>query len=158
MTGGGEQRRSLWADPEPDEPVAHPDVVTRVLDDEPEAPPPRPPKERRKVSPRAWIIGAIAAVVIVALASAMADHGKITVTDVPSSWDTTAMTCDTTRIERGARAFEIFRCHALGGGTLPPGIYTAPGSRWNSDIDRRAAVINAMEISRDGQLTGWAVY
>jgi hypothetical protein len=68
------------------------------------------------------------------------------------------MTCETVRLEQGERALEWFRCRALDGGTLPPGLYRSPQSQWTSDITRRDAVANEMEISPEGVLTGWAAY
>jgi hypothetical protein len=154
----GEQRRSLWADPPPDE--RPPDVVARVLPDEPEEPPTAPPEApaRQPVRPRALAIGAVAALVIVVIASAISARGSLVVEDVPSSWGDVPMTCKTARFEEGGLAVELFRCHAVGDGKLPAGIYQSPDSLWTSDITRVDARANAMVISRNGQLKGWAAY
>src|SRR4051794_25313954 len=117
----GDQRKSLWADPLPDEFQQHPDVVARVLPDEPEAPPPPRDVSQQPLRPGAVAIGVLLALVIVALATAHIGRGSLTVADVPSRWGDVPMTCRTTRLEQAAGALELFRCHALGIGALPPG-------------------------------------
>jgi hypothetical protein len=154
---GGDQRKSLWADPLADEPERESDVVARVLPDDPEPSPPRA-HPRKSVRPRAFALGMLGAIVVVALATAQAGGGSLAVDDVPSAWNEVPMTCKTARFEQGRRALELFRCHALGGGTLPPGVYRSPDSLWTSDITRRDARANVMEISPEGELRGWAAY
>jgi hypothetical protein len=149
---------SLWADPQPDESGPPSDVVARVVPEEPEpaaAPAAAEDAAPQPVRPGALAIGVLVSLAIIALASS---RGSLEFKDVPSYWDQTPMTCQTTRIEQGARSFELFNCHALGSGVLPPGIYQSPDSLWNSDITRREALANGMEISPDGTLTGWAAY
>lgn len=110
------------------------------------------------VGQRAVALFLLAAVTVVALAASLAGHNSMSVEDVPSYWGDVRMTCHTARFERDERALELFRCHAIGGGTLPPGVYASPDSIWTSDITRRNARLNAMRISPDGELTGWAAY
>ena len=161
MSTSGEQRKSLWADPLPEEPRPNADVVARVLPEEPEEPKPSPPARQpspQRVHPPALVVGFALAFTIVALASLMGDRGSLSVEDVPSFWGDVPMTCKTARIVQGPRALEMFRCHALTGESLPAGFYRSPTDQWTSDITRRPAAENAMEISRDGELRGWAAY
>ena len=155
---------SLWADPQPEESQQHSDVVARVVPEEPDPPPrrdrePRQPRERQptRLRPATVAIGAFIAIVIVGLAASQAG-GSFAVEDVPSAWDDTPMICKTVRLEEGPRAIELFRCRAVAGPALPPGVYRAPDSRWTSDITRVPARANGMEIARDGELIGWATY
>jgi hypothetical protein len=149
---------SLWADPLP-QPEREPDVVARVLPDEPEEPDGSPPpSEAPQRRPRGMVIGVLAAVILVLLATARSGGGTLAVEDVPSSWDEVPMTCRTARFEERARAIELFSCRALGIGSLPPGVYRSPSARWNSDITRREARANGMTISPEEMLKGWAIY
>jgi hypothetical protein len=156
----GDQRKSLWADPPAHQSERDSDVVARVLPEEPEESSPRTdePRSIRPLRPRVLAIGVLMGIVIVAVAAAVAGRGSPTVEEVPSFWEDVPMTCKTTRLEQGDRAVELFRCHALRGGPLPPGVYRSPDSRWTSDLNRRDARANAMEITADGELKGWAAY
>ena len=177
---GGDPPKSLWAGskddvprPAPDEPKAQheslwagspaqqrhrlDDVVARWERDETPAPPPRRSHARQPVAPRT-ALGALAAIVVVALAIALPARDSLAVEDVASYWEDVPMTCHTARFEQGERALELFRCHAVGGGALPPGVYRSPDARWTSDITRRDAQANQMEISPGGELAGWAAY
>jgi hypothetical protein len=157
----------LWASSLKDQP-RHDDVTVHVVREEPEAATPRlrRPAEPERKAPsgdapfalRGIVLGTLAAVVVIALVTLLADRGSLTVKDVPSSWGDVSMTCKTTRLEQDGHAFELFNCHADRGGTLPPGVYRSPESQWTSDLTRRDARANAIRITPDGQLYGWAVY
>lgn len=148
----GDQRSPLWAtslaperEPEPGRD-----------DGAPDGPPPvaaQPPFNPRVAAVRLLVLAAI-----VGLAAALAGRGSVTLAEVPSSWGPVPMTCDTARFEEEDRAVELFSCRATAGGTLPPGVYRSPASRWTSDLTRRDALVNEMVIAPDGDLTGVAVY
>src|SRR4051794_13356896 len=134
---GGEKRRSLWADPLAHEPERPADVVARVIPEEPEEPQPQPPEpEADAESPRpvglavALAVAALLATVMVALAANQTTGLSVKVEDVPSRWEDVPMRCHTARLAQGGRAVELFRCRALGGGVLPPGVYRSPDSQW----------------------------
>jgi hypothetical protein len=132
------------------------DVIVRWKRDEPEASAPRA-NAQQPVRRRAVALGVLAAIVMVALAAALPGRGFQRVV-VPSYWDDVTTSCDTARFEHGKGALELFRCHAVDGGRLPPGVYRSPNAQWRSDITRREARANEIEISPDGELTGWAMY
>jgi hypothetical protein len=152
----GDKREPLWASSLADQPQRTCDAVPPEPDEAQEAPP-RPIAEPR-VGPRAVAFGGLAVTVMVVLAMLAADRGSFKVEDVPSFWEDIEMTCRTARLERDDRALEVFSCQAVRGGTLPPGIYRSPDAQWTSDLTRRDARANAIEISPDGELTGWATY
>ena len=154
----------LWASSLKDQP-RHDDVTVHVVREEPGAPAPRPrrpapdaPAGDAPFALRGIVLGTLAAVVVIALATLLADRGSLIVKDVPSSWGDVSMTCKTTRLEQDGHAFELFNCHADRGGTLPPGVYRSPESQWTSDLTRRDARANVIRITPDGQLYGWAAY
>jgi hypothetical protein len=159
-------REPLWASSLARQPRAGDDVVATWErdddddDDEP-SPPPAPAPAAATVHdfwPQAIALGAALFAVLVLVAAALTSSGTLTVRDVSSGWDDVPMTCRTLRLEDGDRALEAFRCHAVGAGRLPPGVYRSPDSQWTSDITRRDALADAMRISRSGVLTGVAVY
>jgi hypothetical protein len=153
---GGDKREPLWASSLADEPQRTCDAVSPEPDETQEVPP-RPIAEPR-FRPRALAFGGLAVTAMVVLAMLAADRGSFEFEDVPSFWEDIEMTCRTARFERDGRALEVFRCQAVRGGTLPPGIYRSPDAQWTSDLTRRDARANAIEISPDGELTGWATY
>ena len=161
-------RRSLWADYQEEEPQPGADRA-RVLwsghEDEPEVADeavrePAPPSDivTQPLRPAAVAFGAIAAIFVVALATTLPGRGTLAVGEVPSYWERIPMRCETARIQQPDRAIELFRCRALAGGRLPPGVYRSPGSQWTSDITRRDARANVIRIGPDGELRGWAIY
>ena len=154
----------LWASSLKDQP-RHDDVTVHVVREERGAPAPRPrrpppdaPAGDAPFALRGIVLGTLAAVVVIAIATLLADRGSLIVKDVPSSWGDVSMTCKTTRLEQDGHAFELFNCHADRGGTLPPGVYRSPESQWTSDLTRRDARANVIRITPDGQLYGWAAY
>jgi len=154
----GAKHESLWARSRGHEPPGLDDVIVRWEREEPEASAPGAdgqPVRRRALAVAAGVIAAIA---VVALTAALPGRGFPSVVDVPSYWGDVTMSCRTARFEQGERALELFRCHAVDGGRLPPGVYRTPDARWTSDITRREARASGIEISRDGRLTGWAAY
>ena len=154
---GGDQREPLWASSLADQPrrEAEPARVRAPADSQER---PAPSITREREGRPLVALGALAAVTIVALAIALAGDKWMTVEDLPSAWGDVPMTCETMRLEQGDRALEWFRCYAVGGGALPPGVYRSPVSQWTSDVTRRDAVVNEIEIAPDGELTGWAAY
>ena len=100
----------------------------------------------------------LAVVIVLALVTALSARGSLLVDDLPSAWGDVPMNCDTTRIERQERAVELFRCRALGGRGLPPGVYRSPESQWTSDVTRRDARASVVRITPDGEVTGWGLY
>ena len=85
---------------------------------------------------------------------------ELTIGEVPSAWESVPMTCAIVRLEDRDGTLEVFRCRALPSALeeLPAGFYTAPGTLWRSDIDRRAALDHVITISPSGELTGRAIY
>ncbi len=141
---------SLWAGSRPDGRGRAYDEVFAAA--QPEQPPPVQPVALRTV-----VLVALGAVTV-ALALALADRDRFSRGKVRSGWNAVPMTCDTSRIDRDGGAIELFQCRSIGAGTLPPGLYLSPGSRWISDVTGREALFSAIEISRAGELTGWAAY
>lgn len=158
---GGDGRKPLWADSLADQPRAdYDDVVIRVLEDEPEedvrpAPARRERAPERRRVPR-WAV--VAAAVMLLLAVAFEGRGSITIEDAPSYWGDVPMRCDTVRLAAGDEAVEQFTCRAVGGRSLPPGLYRSPDARWNSDLTGQRARQSRIRISPDGEVTGWATY
>jgi hypothetical protein len=153
---GGDKREPLWASSLADQPRPTSEAVHPEPDETQEVP--LRSDAEQLVGRRAVAVGGLAATILVVLAIVAADRGSLMFEDVPSSWGDVEMTCRTARFEQDDRALEVFRCHAVRGGTLPPGVYRAPDAQWTSDLTRRDARANAIEISPDGELTGWAVY
>lgn len=152
--------RSLWVDPEPDEPDPHTDVTVRwtVESDDEEPPAPDPHTSVPARSPL-FAIAVVAAVATVALLSLAAPGGSLIAKTVPSAWEDIPMSCKTVRVERAPQAVEAFRCHATGGDEdLPPGRYVTPDANWTSDLTRQEARYSVMEISPGGVLRGIAAY
>src|SRR3954453_9814847 len=100
----------LWASSLKDQP-RHDDVTVHVVREAPEKPAPRPPRpaEAQPEAPprdappfalRGIVLGTLAAVVVIAIATLLADRGSLVVKDVPSSWGDVSMTCKTTRLEQ----------------------------------------------------------
>lgn len=153
---GGDPYEPLWARSLAHQPQPEHDVVDPAPDEAEEVLP--QPAARQPVGRRVIAIGVVAAIATVWLATALPGNGWATFDDVPSYWEEVPMTCDTMRIERDEGAVEWFRCHAVGGGALPPGDYRSPDARWTSDITGRDARANEIEITADGEVTGWATY
>ena len=175
---GGEPRKPLWADSLAQRPRQSDVNVSWTLDEPedadqqpaPEQPQHEPQAERQPVTwmpverqPVAqWAFGiAIALLVLcfmVAAVTKLPRLDSLTVEEVPSYWGTITMTCHTVLLEDDGRAFERFRCRAIDGGVLPPGLYRSPEDQWTSDITRRQARTNEIRISENGELVGWAEY
>lgn len=154
---GGDRQEPLWASSLARQSERLDDVVVRWEREEPEVSAPGADGQQ-PVRWRVVAVGVLAVVVAVALAAALPGGGSVTVEDVPSYWGDVTMTCRTTRLEQDDRAVELFRCHAVAGGTLRSGDYRSPEARWSSDITGREARANEIQISPDGELTGWAAY
>ena len=133
-------------------------MIVRVLEEEPEDVPAPPRRERQPRRRLPLVLGLVAALAVGAVAIAQDGTGALMFEEVPSGWEDVPMTCDTMRIEQGERAIERFRCRALGGRGLPSGVFGPPESNWNSDITRRPARDARIEISKDGDVVGWAAY
>jgi hypothetical protein len=152
MAGADDRPEPLWASSLADQPRRHEDVVRPQLTAVPRETQPR-------VGQRAIaLVGLAAVITVVALAASLTGRSGLAIEDVPSFWGDVQMTCHTARFTQDQRALELFRCHAVDGGTLPPGVYTSPEATWTSDITRRDARVNRIRISPDGELTGWAAY
>ena len=154
-------REPLWASSLADQPRPDDDVIARVVEEPEDDDPPasvRQPRERPPAGRRALAVGAVAAVGIGVLATALEGRGAMLIETVPSGWGDVPMSCDTVRIEQGDRAVERFRCRAVGGRPLPAGSYHSPESQWTSDITRRNARRSHVVISDDGDVEGWATY
>ena len=154
-----EGREPLWASSLADQPPRYDDVsVSWELEEEPKAPkapkPPKEPRDRRLLPGLLIVLGVVFAFALAALT----DGGTLAVDDLPSGWGDTPMICKTARIQDGGAAFEMFRCHAVGGGVLPPGVYRSPESQWTSDFTRRDARASEIRIGTDGEVHGWAAY
>jgi hypothetical protein len=121
------------------------------------APPPEPEEPPRRDRRLAVATGILAVVAIVLLIVA-SNLGTSQLRELASSWSGEPMRCTTARFERGDHAFELFACHAVAGGELPPGVYRTPETQWTSDLTRRDAFANVIEISPRGELSGWALY
>jgi hypothetical protein len=167
VTTEDDRPEPLWASSLADQPRRDADRVRPVIEDatvtvhrEPQPARPRPARPARQATAmhRGIAIGLLASLAVVVLAISLPSRGSLSITDVPSFWGDVRMTCHTVHLADGARAFELFRCHAVGGGTLPPGVYRSPTDQWTSDITHRDAQIDEMRISPDGVLTGWAAY
>jgi hypothetical protein len=152
---GGDQREPLWASSLADQPRREEEPLRVRAPVEPQERPEPPPVTHGRPL---IVLGALAAVTMVSLAIALAGDPWMTVEELPSAWGDVPMTCETMRLEQDERALEWFRCFAVGGGALPPGVYRSPVSQWTSDVTRRDAVVNEIEITPDGELTGWAAY
>jgi len=177
-TGDG-HTAPLWASSLADQP-RHDDVTVRVVEEEHIAPPRRPWRERPEPEPegpgaappeprrprrrpavrRARRAMAVLAAVVAAglIASAVDSSGNTAILNVPSFWDTATLSCHTARIEQDERIFEVFNCHPTGERMPPAGEYGTPTTVWNSDVDRREARHNDIDIAPDGTLRGWATY
>ena len=154
---GGDRYEPLWADSLADQP--RPDVIARVVEDEDDAPPPPPrPEDGPPGHLRALAFAALPLLAVMAVLLARESGGSLTVEDVPSFWNDIPMTCHTVRLEQDARAVEWFQCRALGGGSLPPGLYESVDSRWRSDLTRERARSSRIRIAPDGKLVGRASY
>ena len=121
---------------------------------EPPAPAPAPPFPARFAA----VAVALTAAAILLAGTLGTRTGEVTIADLPSEWGDIRMTCATTRIEGEGGALELFRCEAVGGGGLPPGLYRSPETIWQSDFDHRAALDHQILISPSGRLTGRAIY
>lgn len=152
-----DQRRPLWAGSLADQPRSdYDDVIVRVLEEPEEAPP--PPRDRRPAGRGSLVAGVLLTIGIAALVIALDRPQSLTVADVPSYWGDVPMTCHTARLEQDDGAIEWFWCRAVGGRSLPPGLYRSPESQWISDITRRRARESRIRISADGEVAGWARY
>lgn len=154
----GDPPEPLWAYSLAEQP--RPDVIARVVEEEPvDTPaPPRPAGAPRPARASGLVMGTLAAIAVAAVAFAVRDGGEWTVADVGSYWGDVPMICETTRLEQGEKAIEWFECRAVSGGVLPPGLYESPESQWTSDLTRKDAQESRIEISRDGRVVGWAKY
>ena len=156
---GTDQPEPLWASSLADQTRPdYDDVIVRVLEEEAEEAPPAPAGDQQPLGRRPLVIGIVAATAAFVLAIALEREGSMTIAEVPSYWEDVPMTCHTVRLEEDERAIEMFRCRAVGGRSLPPGLYRTPDARWMSDITRRAARASQIRISPDGDVTGWATY
>lgn len=144
--------RPLWADPPPDPQPRLDVVVHRVVEEDDEIVAPA-----RSARPRPW--AAIAALILVAATLAVVrDRDALIIETVPSGWEDIVMRCDTLRLQSAEGAVEAFHCRAVGGGVLPPGVYSSPDARWTSDITLRDARASLITISPEGELRGRAIY
>lgn len=156
MTSGVDDRREpLWAASLAQQPRPSDDAVGPTAKDAE----PTPPRDvREPVKRPAVAVVAVGALIAVALIAALPRDGSLSVENVSSAWGHVLMRCHTARVEQDERVLEVFNCHAVDGGNLPPGVYRSPAVTWTSDIDRRDARASDIRISPDGDLVGWAVY
>jgi hypothetical protein len=136
----------------------------RRVEDVPRPPAPEPVRDTPAPEQGPPLVGVrvLAAValagLVVVLTASLVGRNSFSIGDVPSAWGDVKMRCHTARFEQDGRAVELFRCHAVGGGTLPAGLYESPESLWTSDVTRIDARANEIRIFPDGKLVGWAAY
>jgi hypothetical protein len=148
-----EQREPLWAGGLAHQPRhSYDEVFPEPADTE-------TPLTPRTASTRyVVILGTAVLIALTILGVSLSAGTSLTVVEVGSAWEGIPMTCHTARLEQGDRALELFSCHAIGGGELPPGVYEPPDAQWTSDLTGADALRNRIAITAEGDLAGWALY